>query len=82
MPYHNFVPSFGEWGYIMASLDAPLKAPDTFAIPVQYISLPVFQNMLTFSNDMLSKDSLEVNKLNNQALVKYFEQEWSHYIDR
>lgn len=82
LPYHNFVPSFGEWGYIMASQQAPLGIPDTFAVPARYISKPVFQQMATFSNDMLTKDTLEINKLNNQALVKYFEQEWRHYTDR
>lgn len=82
LPYHNYVPSFGEWGYIMASLNNPLEAPDTFAVATKYISRSVFNNMITFSKDMLSEKKLEVNRLNNQVLVKYFEQEWSHYIER
>lgn len=82
-PYHNFVPSFGEWGYIMAMTDHQFVIPDTIAVPLKFLSSTVLSQMLTFSNDMKTNyNNLEVNKLNNQVLVKYFDEEWSNYIDR
>ncbi|RXK87083.1 polyamine aminopropyltransferase [Filimonas effusa] len=82
VPYHNYVPSFGEWGYIMASMRQDYQVPDTFAIPVRYMSKPVMQQMLFFPEDMKPTAPVTVNRLNNQALVEYFEKEWSHYSDQ
>jgi spermidine synthase len=79
--YHNYVPSFGEWGYIMA-MNKDYHVPDTFAVPKRYISKQVMEQMLNFPEDMKTKASLAVNKLNNQALVNYFEEEWGKYMEQ
>jgi hypothetical protein len=31
---------------------------------------------------MNAKEKLKVNRLNNQALVDYFEEEWNRYLER
>lgn len=80
--YHNYVPSFGEWGYVMAMKDRDFHVPDTFAIAARYISKPVMEQMLQFPEDMKAHEPLEVNKLNNQALVNYFEKEWGKYLEQ
>lgn len=82
VPYHNYVPSFGEWGYIMALDHDHYQVPDTFAITARYISKPVMEQMLQFPEDMKAHTPLEVNKLNNQALVHYFEEEWGKYLEQ
>lgn len=79
--YHNYVPSFGEWGYVMA-MNKPYSIPDTFAIPHRYISKLVMEQMLQFPEDMKTNQHLQVNKLNNQALVNYFEEEWGKYLEQ
>jgi len=79
--YHNLVPSFGEWGYIMAM---PAKEHNWFAgVPanMKFINAGTLQQMLTFPEDMKAHEPLRINKLNNQALVGYFEQEWDKYQD-
>ncbi len=82
VPYHNYVPSFGEWGYIMALDRDNYRVPDTFAVQAKYISKPVMEQMLQFPEDMKAHTALEVNKLNNQALVHYFEEEWGKYLEQ
>ncbi|MFD1255263.1 polyamine aminopropyltransferase [Mucilaginibacter terrae] len=76
IPYHNFVPSFGEWGYIMATQGQPYVKPKYFLPGMKFISTGSLNQMLYFPPDM-AKVETEVNKLNNQALVKYFEDEWA-----
>jgi spermidine synthase len=76
IPYHNYVPSFGEWGYIMATEDPIYKKPEHYPSGMKFISKESFDQMLFFPKDM-QKVETEVNKLNNQVLVKYFEDEWS-----
>ena len=80
--YHNYVPSFGEWGYVMGSLNQVYHVPDTFAVATRYISKDVMVQMLQFPDDMKAKIVPEINKLNNQALVNYFEEEWGKYLEQ
>ena len=76
-PYHCLVPSFGEWGYILAShrpLTEELRLPDG----LRFLSAGNFRMLFEFPPDM-ARVPTEVNRLNNQALVRYFEQEWARY---
>lgn len=79
VPYHNYVPSFGEWGYIMAMKKPFYKKPANFSTEFKYISRESLDQMFYFPKDM-SKRETEVNKLNNQVLVKYFEDEWAEVL--
>lgn len=80
-PYHAYVPSFGDWGYVIGALDQFVPAnQDQYPTGLRYISAETFSQMLTFSQDMLPTIR-RTNRLNNQALVQLFEAEWSEYVD-
>ncbi|WP_131536937.1 polyamine aminopropyltransferase [Pedobacter nototheniae] len=80
IPYHNYVPSFGEWGYIMATNpDNIYKKPVHYLPGLRFMSKESLDLMLYFPKDM-AKVETEVNKLNNQILVKYFEEEWANVL--
>ncbi|TFF40197.1 polyamine aminopropyltransferase [Mucilaginibacter psychrotolerans] len=79
IPYHNYVPSFGEWGYIMATENPVYKKPSMFLPGMRFITKESLDLMFYFPKDM-AKVQTEVNKLNNQVLVKYFEDEWSSVL--
>ncbi len=73
-PYHAYVPSFGEWGYIIGGRRdyvPPAKIP----VPVRYLTPDTLKTMFDFPADM-SRVPAEVNRLNNQVLVRYFEEDW------
>ena len=76
VPYHDYVPSFGEWGYIMAMNKPVYTVPDHFLPGLRFMSRACLEQMLFFPKDMAPVPA-QVNKLNNQILVKYFEDEWS-----
>jgi spermidine synthase len=77
VPYHVYVPSFGEWGFIMA-MNRPFFPPKSYPEGLRYITPETAANLLHFPPDMIATE-VEVNRLNNQVLVQYFEQEWSKY---
>jgi spermidine synthase len=79
IPYHNYVPSFGEWGYIMATENPVYKKPAAFLPGMRFVTKESLDLMFYFPKDM-AKVKTEVNKLNNQVLVKYFEDEWSSVL--
>ncbi len=80
VPYHNYVPSFGEWGYIMALNRAPALTLASLPAQLKFVSPQTVSQMLVFPQDMKTKKSVEPNRLNNQVLVNYFEQEWNEYL--
>lgn len=77
-PYHANVPSFGEWGFVIGTKGA-FNPPAQFPPGLKFISTDVVEELLKFPRDM-RETVVAVNKLNNQVLVRYFEDEWSEYI--
>lgn len=74
--YHVYVPSFGEWGYSIAAPDFTTN----FNVSRRKIKdLKFYQHRFStlnyFSKDMVVKD-VEINRLDNQILVRYFDEEW------
>ena len=77
-PYHAYVPSFGEWGYIIGSR-RPFVAATSYPVPLRFLSVETQRLMFDFPVDM-TRVPAEVNRLNNQALVRTFEEEWRRVI--
>lgn len=76
--YHAAVPSFGEWGYVLASR-RPFDVPTTLpARPLKFLNPETLPSLFVFSADM-SRVPAEVNRLNNQVLVAYYDDEWSRW---
>lgn len=79
LPYHTFIPSFGDWGYVIASKQKT-KSPNFSHLPknLRFFSPEAFSSMCYFPKDVAYRTT-EINRLNNQALVHYFESEWNHF---
>ena len=73
-PYHAHVPSFGEWGYILASR-RPYRLPDALPGGMRFLTPATLPLMFDFPLDM-ARVPTEVNRLSNQTLVTTYEQEW------
>jgi spermidine synthase len=73
-PYHALVPSFGEWGFVIATKRG-YTVPRQVKVPVQFLTPDTLQALFVFPPDM-GRIPAEINRLNNQVLVQYFEQEW------
>jgi spermidine synthase len=80
-PYQTTVPSFGIWGYALAKLepfDRPQKPPG--GVELRFLNNNSFASMFEFSNDTSRPDDdIEINRLDNQALVRYYEAEWRRF---
>lgn len=73
-PYHAHVPSFGEWGFVLAS-HRPWREPETLPAGMRFLTLPTLRQMFDFPIDM-ARVPTEVNRLSNQVLVNTYEREW------
>ena len=73
-PYHAHVPSFGEWGFIIASR-RPWHQPKSLPTGLRFLDLPSLPVLFDFPLDM-ARVPAEVNRLSNQVLVTTYEDEW------
>ena len=78
-PYQTTVPSFGVWGYALAK-QQPFEIPTTPPqVELKFLNSSSFASMFEFSTDMTSPEDIEINRLDNQALVRYYETEWRRF---
>ncbi len=73
-PYHVYVPSFGEWGFVLAGR-TPYQPPVSLPDALRYLTASAVPELFRFPLDM-SRVPVEPNLLNTQALVRYYEHEW------
>ncbi len=73
-PYHAHVPSFGEWGFLLASM-RPWRMPTALPEGLRFLTLAGLPALMDFAPDM-ARVSAEPNRLSNQSLVRTFEEEW------
>ena len=73
-PYHAHVPSFGEWGFIIAGR-RPWVMPTQLPPGLRFLTVDGLPALLNFPPDM-ARVPAEPNRLSNQVLVTTFEQEW------
>jgi len=78
-PYQTTVPSFGVWGYALAKLQPFDSPPQPPAVELKFLNTDSFASMFEFPTDMTRLDDVEVNRLDNQALVHYYEAEWRRF---
>jgi spermidine synthase len=88
VPYHVFLPSFGEWGFVLGKAEPGARAlvwPPTTWPPaplskakLRYLDASVLAAMTEFGPD-LSELETRVNRLDNQALVAYYLDAWQRY---
>ncbi|SFE06712.1 spermidine synthase [Paracidovorax konjaci] len=77
-PYHAHVPSFGEWGFVIASR-RPWRLPERLPEGLRFLSAATLPLLFDFPLDM-ARQPAEVNRLSNQILVHTYEQEWGKVI--
>lgn len=78
-PYHVYVPSFGEWGFVLAARENHFPLPQRFDVPTRFLNAQTAAEMFRFPPDM-ARRQVEPNYLNTQILVSYFEQDWSEVM--
>ena len=76
-PYHAHVPSFGEWGFVIASR-RPWRLPEALPGELRFLSADTLPLLFDFPLDM-ARVPAEVNRLSNQALVHTYEREWGKH---
>ncbi|HQX55137.1 MAG TPA: polyamine aminopropyltransferase [Pyrinomonadaceae bacterium] len=80
-PYQTTVPSFGIWGFALVKLQ-PFEKPQSLrpGIELRFLNSDTFASLFEFPADTsMPNEELEINRLDNQSLVRYYEAEWRRF---
>jgi len=73
-PYHVYVPSFGEWGFVLAS-QHDYNPPTSLPAGLRFIDVKGIPALFQFPPDMAPL-AIPPNQLNDQVLVRLYDQDW------
>jgi spermidine synthase len=76
-PYHAAVPSFGVWGFALATRGSA-DVPATFPPGLRFLNAATLPTLFALPPD-LGPVPVDVNRLDNQVLVRYHETEWRRF---
>ena len=73
-PYHVQVPSFGDWGFQLASKTEIQIEDLTLQQEGKFLTQDNLQGIFLFGKDEVSKKELEVNSLSSPKLLQYYQE--------
>ena len=73
-PYHVYVPSFGEWGFVIGG-NREYEMPNSLPSGLRFIDLKSLPTLFQFPPDMAPLP-MPPNRLNDQVLVRLYDQDW------
>ncbi|MEM1182713.1 MAG: polyamine aminopropyltransferase [Acidobacteriota bacterium] len=77
-PYRVHVPSFGEWGFILGTRrEVEVEALDV-SIETQFLDPPTLRSLFVFGKD-LQPVEVEINRLDDPILHRYYEAGWARF---
>ena len=79
-PYHTVVPSFGTWGFVVASMQ-PIDVSELEVHPsARYLTSELLPSLFTFPNDM-KRIPTPVSSLDNPVVVNLYRDGYNQYFD-
>jgi spermidine synthase len=73
-PYHVYVPSFGEWGFVLAGTRS-YSSPASLPRGLRFLNTEGVPALFQFPPDM-AQIPMPANQLNTQVLVRTYENDW------
>ncbi|WP_255363837.1 MULTISPECIES: polyamine aminopropyltransferase [unclassified Candidatus Frackibacter] len=80
-PYHAYVPSFGDWGFTLATKNFKFSPHDIhIKVPTKFLSDEKVSALFEFGKDTMQfKSEGQVNTLINPSLIKEYYNAWKGY---
>lgn len=80
LPYHTYVPSFGDWGFVMVTQETEFREPVGLPEGLRYLSEAAFGAMTVFPEDSGPLE-VEPNTILSHPLIRYYEDGWAAWMN-
>ncbi len=78
-PYHTHVPSFGEWGFVLAA-DRRLRPTDAAPqVETQYLTDRIVPGLFTFPKDLAPPDTVRPSTLDRPRVLDAYLDGWRYW---
>ena len=78
-PYHTYVPSFGDWGFVIARPLALAQKDVSFPQDLAYMQPDTWRSSQVFAPDV-DRTDVEANSIRSHPLVAYYQQGWDDWF--
>lgn len=78
VPYHVNIPSFGEWGFILASNSRLELNKEALDVETRYLDMPAIRRALMFEKDRTAK-GVEFSTLDSPSVLQYYLAGWKQW---
>lgn len=80
LPYHSYIPSFGDWGFVLASRDSIDVNAKKRVLPngLQFLTDEQFQMSFLFPKDIAIAQT-DQNTLDSPVILNYFLDDWNKW---
>ena len=79
IPYHAYVPSFGDWGFTLAMPQKTAKPDLTLPKDLKFLTQDLWQASQIFAADIARTD-VEPNSLQTHRLQEYYQAGWDEWF--
>jgi len=77
-PYHVYVPSFGDWGFVMASKIKLNPEAVRITVPTRYLEDSIVENLFVFAKDLIDKTP-QFSTLDRPMVLSYYLKGWKYW---
>ena len=78
LPYHSYVPSFGDWGFVMAANRALRPEDVEVDVPTRYLHSAAIEKLFVFEKD-LSRQSAAVSTIDRPRTLEFYLEGWEYW---
>ncbi|MEP3635794.1 MAG: polyamine aminopropyltransferase [Paracoccaceae bacterium] len=79
-PYRAYVPSFGEWGFVLVSPYEPAQRDLVWPQGLRYLTPEIWQQAQVFAADT-ARVPADLNTIQSHALVHYYQDGWDAWFE-
>jgi len=79
LPYHVYVPSFGDWGFSLAMPQGLVDTNIEFPSDLKFITKDVWASAQVFGTD-IDRTDVETNSIKTHRLVNYYQEGWDYWF--
>lgn len=77
-PYHGYVPSFGDWGFVMASNINYDINKFKISVKTRYLTDDVFRSSFVFGKDLM-RENIKPSTLDKPTISEYYLSGWKYW---
>jgi spermidine synthase len=79
IPYHSYVPAFGDWGFVMAGDRKFSSNVDAPPVATRFLNEAAIDKLFVFENDLLPGRRAKVSTIDQPEVLSYYLDGWEYW---